>query len=74
MFAAESFGGNQGNLNIGSQFGTQLCAAVATAVYTGLVSYILLMGIDKVIGLRVTAQDENQGLDLALHEETGYRY
>lgn len=74
VFAAESFGGNQGNLNIGSQFGTQLCAAVATAVYTGLVSYILLKGIDKTLGLRVTAQDENQGLDLALHEETGYRY
>ncbi len=74
VFAAESFGGNQGSLNIGSQFGTQLCAAVVTAVYTGLVSYILLKGIDKTIGLRVTAQDENQGLDLALHEETGYRY
>jgi Amt family ammonium transporter len=35
-------------------------------------SYLILKLIDKLIGLRVTADEEMEGLDLVLHEETGY--
>jgi len=72
IFAADTFGGNQGNLAIGHQFLVQLLAAVATIAYTALISYVILKLVDVSIGLRVDAQQESQGLDLALHEEAGY--
>jgi len=72
IFASGTFGGNQGNLAIGHQFLVQLLAAVATIAYTALVSYAILKLVDISIGLRVDAQQESQGLDLALHEEAGY--
>ena len=43
-----------------------------TIVYTGVVSLIILKALDAVIGLRVTEEDESEGLDLALHQERGY--
>jgi len=72
IFAADTFGGNQGNLAIGHQFLVQLFAAATTIAYTALVSYVILKLVDITIGLRVDAQQESQGLDLALHEEAGY--
>ena len=39
----------------------------------GVASWVILKGVDAAIGLRVTDEDENQGLDLALHDEVGYR-
>lgn len=41
----------------------------ATIVYAGAVNWILLKIVDKVIGLRVTADDERMGLNLSLHGE-----
>ncbi|MBJ7257459.1 MAG: ammonium transporter, partial [Akkermansiaceae bacterium] len=38
------------------------------------VSYVLLKIIDKVIGLRVSEQQENQGLDISDHGESGYNH
>ena len=37
-----------------------------------VVSFVLLKLIDAVIGLRATAEQEQEGLDLALHDERGY--
>jgi len=36
------------------------------------VSFILLKVIDMIIGLRVTEEQETEGLDMALHDERGY--
>jgi Amt family ammonium transporter len=55
-----------------SQVGKQLIGIVATIVYCGVVSFIILKVLDKVIGLRVSEQDEQEGLDLVLHDEQGY--
>ncbi|MCP5060541.1 MAG: ammonium transporter [bacterium] len=74
VFASEIFGGNQGALSIGSQFGIQLLAAVVTIVYTAAASWVILKGIEALIGLRVTDEDETRGLDVSLHEERGYDY
>jgi ammonium transporter, Amt family len=41
-----------------------------TIVYTAVVSFILLKAVDMVMGLRVTAEEEREGLDIALHGET----
>jgi Amt family ammonium transporter len=41
-------------------------------VYTAVVSFVLLKVIDAIIGLRVTEEEETEGLDIALHDERGY--
>ena len=43
-----------------------------TIVWSGVISFVILKIIDLSIGLRVTAEDESQGLDLSQHGETGY--
>ena len=37
-----------------------------------IVTYIILKVIDKITGLRVSAEEEVQGLDLTQHSEIGY--
>jgi ammonium transporter, Amt family len=49
---------------------TQCGAVLTTLVYSGVGSFILLKVIDMVIGLRVTEEQEREGLDLSLHGET----
>ena len=73
VFCAGAFGGNMGNINIAAQVGTQLGAAVITILYTAGATWVILKGVDAVIGLRTDTDAENQGLDLALHDEAGYR-
>ena len=75
VFAAQSLGGAgfaDGNDTMGAQVGAQFLGVAATVVYTGVVSAVILKVIDLVIGLRVTEDDESEGLDLALHDERGY--
>jgi Amt family ammonium transporter len=69
-----SFGGAglADGVTMGAQLGKQFIGVMTTVIYTGVVSFILLKIIDMVIGLRVTDEQETQGLDLALHDERGY--
>ena len=55
-----------------SQVGVQLAAASLTAVYTVIVSVIILLLVKAVVGLRVDAETEARGLDLGEHGERGY--
>ena len=59
-------------VSMGAQVGKQFVGAAATIVYCGVVSFILLKIIDAVIGLRVDVDEEQEGLDLVLHDEQGY--
>lgn len=72
VFGSTSFAGGLGEFNIGSQFVTQLLASVYTILLSGIASYVILKVIDLTIGLRVTQEEENQGLDLAEHGEAAY--
>ena len=54
------------------QVGVQALGVVATFVYTGVVTFLLLKLVGLFTPLRVTAEEESQGLDIALHEERGY--
>ncbi|MBF8268664.1 MAG: ammonia channel protein [Gammaproteobacteria bacterium] len=74
IFAAESMGGLGLNVSIGAQFVTQLIGVVVTIVWCGVISYILLKALDAIIGLRVSAEEETEGLDLVLHDERGYNF
>ena len=57
---------------IGTQLLTQVMGAVATLVWSGVATFVILKLVNLVSPLRVTAEQENEGLDLVLHEERGY--
>jgi len=75
VFSAVSLGGSglgAGNDGIAAQLVAQSVAIGATLVYGGGVTFIILKVLDATIGLRVTEDQESEGLDLALHDERGY--
>jgi len=74
VFAHSSLGGVglAEGVSIAGQVMKQLIGAGVTILYCAVVSFILLKLIDAVIGLRATSEQEQEGLDLALHDERGY--
>ena len=54
------------------QVSVQALAIVVTALWSAFFSFVILKLLDKWLGLRVTVDQEMQGLDTVLHEETGY--
>jgi Amt family ammonium transporter len=48
----------------------QFYAVIATLVYSGVGSYVLLKVVDLIVGLRVSEEAERDGLDLSLHGES----
>ncbi len=54
------------------QLVVQIMAIAVVAVYSFVVSAVLLKLIDWTIGLRVTDEEEMMGLDISQHEESGY--
>ena len=50
----------------------QAIGIVVTIAYTGFLSWIILKTVGAVIGLRVSEEEESEGLDIALHQESGY--
>ena len=74
VFAASSLGGLglQNGISIMDQVSIQALAILVTASWSAFFSFLILKFLDKWIGLRVTPDEEVEGLDNALHEETGY--
>jgi Amt family ammonium transporter len=74
VFTASSLGGLglAEGVSIMDQVSIQALAITVTAAWSALFSYLILKLLDKLIGLRVTPDEEVQGLDTVLHEETGY--
>lgn len=72
LFCSEVFGGNQGAISIPAQVGVQTLCSVVTVIYTLAVTWLILKGIDKTIGLRVSQDHEASGLDAAEHGEVSY--
>ena len=72
VFTAEVFGGSGLDNGIGTQLGLQFVGAAATIVYSGVLTWIILKVLDATLGLRVTAAEEEEGLDIALHNERGF--
>jgi Amt family ammonium transporter len=62
------FFGNPGLL------GVQVLAVLATWVYAFVVTFALLKVLDWTLGLRVSEEEEENGLDLSQHSETGYNF
>ena len=49
---------------------TQVYSVLATLVWSGAISFVILKAIDATIGLRVPAEIERDSLDAQLHGET----
>nr|WP_312641710.1 ammonium transporter [Candidatus Nitrospira allomarina] len=54
------------------QFGIQVVLALVTLAFSVIGTYLILKIVDVTVGLRVTAQDEEMGLDLSQHNERAY--
>jgi len=63
VFAVKDIGGADGSVIL------QAKGVLTTLVYSGILSYVLLKIIDLVIGIRVTEEEEREGLDISLHGE-----
>jgi Amt family ammonium transporter len=64
------FGGD--NASVAAQVIAQLKSVIVTVLYSGVLSFIILKVVDLIVGLRVDAEQESQGLDVAQHGEEGY--
>jgi Amt family ammonium transporter len=74
VFAATTLGGVgfAEGVTMGKQVTTQITGILVTAAWCGIVTFILLKLVDVTLGLRVTVEQETEGLDTVLHNETGY--
>ena len=59
-------------VTIAHQVSVQALAVLVTALWSAVFSYLILKLLDSWLGLRVSVDEEVQGLDTVLHEETGY--
>ncbi|HET8730542.1 MAG TPA: ammonium transporter [Moraxellaceae bacterium] len=71
VFSGLGFG--PGNAGIGAQLGVQVLGILITGAYTAVLTWGLLKLTALLTGgLRVSAEQETEGLDLVLHDERGY--
>ena len=77
VFASASLGvfsgqGYNEGMNMLSQLGVQVVGVLAVGVYTAIVTFGILKLVDAILGLRVSSDDETEGLDINQHNERGY--
>lgn len=70
IFGGLGFG--EGITSIGQQLSVQLMGVGATIAYTLVATIIILLVVKIVMGLRVSEDQETEGLDISLHDEKGY--
>ena len=70
IFSGNGF--SDGISSIGGQVAVQATGVVATFAYTAVMTFVILKLVNMMVGLRIDSDEENQGLDLVLHDERGY--
>ena len=70
LFSGQGFADGIGS--IPAQLTVQAIGVVAVFVYTAVVTWILLKITDVIVGLRISPEEETEGLDISAHEERGY--
>lgn len=73
IFASTLVNGAGANGSL-SLVGIQAVSSIAVIVYVSIVTYVILKIINAICGLRVDELEEQQGLDLSQHDESGYRF
>ena len=70
---ATQFGGlGLSEVSIGNQFITQLIGVIAVGLWCLIVTWIITLLVQKTVGLRVSDDEETEGLDTSIHGEKGY--
>ena len=73
VFTAPGLGGTGGDdFNISTQLWVQAEGVLITIVWSAVIAYLAYKIVDVVIGLRVSAEDEREGLDITSHGEAAY--
>ena len=73
VFSAGSLGGVKGDdFSIASQLLVQAEGVVITIVWSSIVAFIAYKIVDLTMGLRVTEEQEREGLEISSHGETAY--
>ncbi|HTT39456.1 MAG TPA: ammonium transporter [Burkholderiales bacterium] len=74
VFVATQLGGAgyPDGMTMFGQVLVQLAGVLATAAWSGFVTYVLLKIAGALAGMRVAAEEETEGLDTVLHNEKGY--
>ncbi|MFL6565862.1 MAG: ammonium transporter [Burkholderiales bacterium] len=74
IFVSATFGGigYPEKVTMGEQMMTQLVGVAVTALWSGVLTFILIKLVDAVAGMRVAHEEETEGLDTVLHNEKGY--
>ena len=70
--AFSGFGFSSDTFTMADQVWVQFVGVMATVVYTAIVTWVLLKLVGLFGSLRVSVDEETQGLDIVLHEERGY--
>ena len=72
VFASASFGGMGLENSISDQVMIQIVGIIFTIIWCGIFTYIALRVTNSIVGLRITDEDEQTGVDLSEHGEKGY--
>ena len=66
------YGFADGITGMAGQFYVQLVGVLATVAFTAVITFVILKVVGAMLGLRVSDEQEVEGLDIGLHEERGY--
>src|SRR5574343_1441532 len=69
IFASPLLGGNITGLDFGTQFIAQMIGIVVTVIYSAVCTWGIFKVIELTVGLRVSHEEEEKGLDLSDHNE-----
>jgi Amt family ammonium transporter len=76
IFAAKGLGGTGGltpdSFSVGAQLWVQVKSVLLTVVWSGVAACIAYKAADVLVGLRVSEEDEREGLDITSHGEIAY--
>jgi Amt family ammonium transporter len=70
--AFSGFGFAEDSFTMADQVWVQFVGVMATIAYTAVITWVLLKLVGLFAALRVSQEEETQGLDIVLHEERGY--
>jgi Amt family ammonium transporter len=76
LFLSPSLGGTgyADGMAMGSMFGAQALAVVVVAVYSAVATAVAALAVSLLLPMRVSEDDERQGLDIASHGERGWEF
>ena len=74
ILVAAAFGGTglSADTSVGAQLGAQIIGVLATFVWSALLTFLIVKGVEAWVGLRVSDDTEVKGLDITTHGESGY--